>query len=176
MDIRPVFKKAHFVLKENVRALMAARHVRQLELALWCGHGKSWLNKWLNNDREIQFKDLDRLADFFGMLPHELFTPGISSLTERRTGIQRRKGADRRMSFPDRLGAAKPRAPQHAAPHAPDLLPARPPLTDDIRALAKRTADTIAKNTSAPRKHAAGDPGGRSRSGPRGRTGGRGDL
>lgn len=99
-----VFKRAHEVLKENVRALMAARHVRQVDLALWCGHGKSWVNKWLNGEREIQFRDLDRLADFFGLLPHQLFTPGISPLTERRLGTDRRKGHDRRTSTASKLG------------------------------------------------------------------------
>lgn len=96
-------KRAHEVLKENVKQLMAARHARQIDVALWCGHGKSWVNKWLNGDREIQFRDLDRLADFFGLLPHQLFTPGISPLTERRSGIERRKGRDRRSSIEAKL-------------------------------------------------------------------------
>ena len=99
-----MLKTAHEVLKENVRALMAARNIRQIDLALWCGHGKSWVNKWLNGDREIQFKDLDRMADLFGLLPHQLFAPGVSPLTERRRGDDRRKGIERRSSTDSKMG------------------------------------------------------------------------
>jgi transcriptional regulator with XRE-family HTH domain len=130
------FKHANQVLKENVRMLMEKRQISQKDLALYCGHGTSWANKWLNGTREIQFKDLDRMADLFGILPHQLFTPGISPMTERRVGAERRKIADRRQTMTSRLGLPEP--PRDVALEA--------------QALAKDLYDTIAKHTKISRK------------------------
>lgn len=62
---------------------------------MWVGKHETWISKILKEDRGIQLKDLDKIADFFGLTVHQLFSPGISPLTERRRG-QRRSGRERR--------------------------------------------------------------------------------
>ena len=46
----------------------------------------------------MPLKYLDRIADFFGIATYQLLQPGISPLTERRSGLDRRLGRDRRIS------------------------------------------------------------------------------
>lgn len=125
------FKLANQVLIENVRILMEKRNISQKALAAYCKHDTSWANKWLNGTREIQFADLDRIAELFGILPHQLFTPGISPLTERRVGVERRKLIDRRQTMASKLGLPEP--PRDMA--------------SDARALAKDLFETIEKHT-----------------------------
>lgn len=87
--------RADLLLAENIRALLARRRHTERELARWCGHSGPWLNKILMGERGIRLKDLDKVADFFGLRVDQLFAPGISPLTERR-GLDRRSGNDRR--------------------------------------------------------------------------------
>lgn len=86
------------MLVHNIQALLAARKEDQSSLAMWCYKKPSWINKILRGQREMQFKDLDRVADFFGVATYQLFQPGISAVGERRKGIDRRGGRDRRIS------------------------------------------------------------------------------
>lgn len=95
--------KAIFLIRQNVAALLAARHETQTALAQWVGHKKSWINKFLNEGREVQLKDLDRIAAFFGIETYQLFQPGISRLTERRSQIDRRVTRERRIGHTGRL-------------------------------------------------------------------------
>ena len=96
--------KALYLLKRNVRALLDARHENQVTLAAWVGHSKAWLNKFLKDEyAEIQFRDLDRIASFFGIAAYQLFQPGIHTLTERRKAGDRRSGSDRRIGHQNRL-------------------------------------------------------------------------
>lgn len=88
--------RAAVIMRNNVRALLVARKDSQAALAHWLRHSRSWINKFLNGDRQIQLKDLDRVADFFGLATYQLFQPGIGSLTERRVQ-ERRKRPDRRI-------------------------------------------------------------------------------
>lgn len=90
--------KAPRILAENISSLLRARGQTQHDLASWCHHTDVWLSKFLKGGREIQLKDLDRIADFFGIATYQLFQPGISPLTERRKGGDRRDGRDRRVS------------------------------------------------------------------------------
>lgn len=90
--------KATYLLRRNIEALLQARKETQTSLAFAIGHKKSWINKFLNGTRQLQLKDLDRIADFFGLATYQLFQPGISSLTERRKLKDRRSGQDRRIS------------------------------------------------------------------------------
>jgi transcriptional regulator with XRE-family HTH domain len=92
-----------YLVRENIRVLLAARNESQTTLAQYCGHDKSWLNKFLNEGRGIQIEDLDRIAAFFGIEPYQLFQPGISRLTERRRGVDRRTGTERRIGHTGRL-------------------------------------------------------------------------
>lgn len=99
-DISPM--KAVRLLSENIQALLKGRGQSQHDLAQWCRHSDVWLSYFLSGKREIQFADLDRIADFFGIATYQLFQPGISPLTERRVK-DRRNGRDRRMGHAHRV-------------------------------------------------------------------------
>lgn len=96
-------------LKHNIDALLRARGQTRHDLALWCRRSDSWLSKIFAEprtasdraERSIPLKYLDRMADFFGLATYQLFQPGISPLTERRSGRDRRQGQDRRISRHD---------------------------------------------------------------------------
>lgn len=91
--------KAHHLLKHNIDALLKARGQKRKELAAWCRRSESWLSQIFTDDeRNMPLKYLDRIATFFGLATYQLFQPGISPLTERRTGSDRRKLKDRRLS------------------------------------------------------------------------------
>lgn len=91
--------KAHYLLKQNIDALLQARGQKRRELAAWCRRSESWLSQiFTKDDRNIPLKYLDRIADFFGVATYQLFQPGISPLTERRKGQDRRGRQDRRIS------------------------------------------------------------------------------
>lgn len=91
--------KAHHLLKQNIDALLKARGQKRKELAGWCRRSEGWLSQiFTDDDRNLPLKYLDRIAEFFGLATYQLFQPGISPLTERRSGIDRRKGKDRRIS------------------------------------------------------------------------------
>lgn len=90
--------KAPYILAQNIKSLLTARHQTAKSLAVWCRHSEPWIGKFLAGKREVQLRDLDRIADFFGLATYQLFQPGISPLTERRKGRDRRGGRDRRVS------------------------------------------------------------------------------
>jgi len=96
--------RADLLLRRNIDTLLKARGQTRTELAAWCGRSRSWLSKIFNEStvpeeqRGINLKYLDRIADFFGLSTYQLFQPGISPLTERRKGQDRRSGQDRRIS------------------------------------------------------------------------------
>lgn len=94
--------KAVRLLAENISALIKVQRKTQHDLAQWCHHSDPWLSAFINGKREIQFSDLDRIADFFGIATYQLFQPGIASSTERRHGFDRRKGTERRISAAQR--------------------------------------------------------------------------
>jgi transcriptional regulator with XRE-family HTH domain len=98
--------KAVVQIRENLKTLMRIHHVDQKAVALAIGRHPTTLNKFLQGTREIQLKDLDALADFFGIRPYELFQPGGSTLTERRSGQDRRAGRERRIGHAHRLMTA----------------------------------------------------------------------
>lgn len=93
---------AHRLLANNIAALLAGRHHTQKELAVWCRHSEVWISKILRGERQLGVKDLDRIADFFGIATYQLFQPGISPLTERRSGKDRRKNHERRVGHAHR--------------------------------------------------------------------------
>lgn len=90
--------RALYIIRTNISGLLFQRKQSQSDLASWLGKGRSWMNKFLNGTREIQLKDLDRIADFFGLATYQLFQPGVVPGSERRTGRDRRSGHDRRVS------------------------------------------------------------------------------
>jgi transcriptional regulator with XRE-family HTH domain len=91
--------KAHYLLKRNIDALLKARGQTRKDLAFYCRRTESWISKlFASDDKNVPLKYLDRIADFFGLATYQLFQPGITPLTERRTGRDRRGGVDRRLS------------------------------------------------------------------------------
>jgi hypothetical protein len=96
--------KALHVLRQNIRALLMDRKESEALLAQAIGFKhRSSLNKFLNNDRSgFQMWRLDKMAAFFGLPVYQLFQPGISPLTERRSSVERRRGHDRRVGHAHR--------------------------------------------------------------------------
>ena len=91
--------RANLLLKTNIQSLLRARGNNQKDLAQWCRRSESWLSHIFKDpDREIPTKYLDRIADFFGLATYQLFQPGVGRSTERRTGMDRRQGGERRIS------------------------------------------------------------------------------
>jgi transcriptional regulator with XRE-family HTH domain len=102
--------KALYVLRNNIAGLLTIQRRSQSALARAVmgdsergRKDKSWINKFLNGTREIQLKDLDAIAQFFGVQPYQLFQPGTIALTERRSGRDRRRGQERRMNLVGRV-------------------------------------------------------------------------
>lgn len=92
------------LLKRNIDDLLKLRGYTHKDLAQWCHRTEGWISKiYRNQNREIPLKYLDRIADFFGLATYQLFQPGISPLTERRSGRDRRTGDDRRISHAQRV-------------------------------------------------------------------------
>lgn len=91
--------KAHLLLKRNIDALLMERHMKRKDLAQWCHRTEAWLSQiFTNEERNIPLKYLDRIADFFGLATYQLFQPGVTGLTERRRGPDRRVQPERRRS------------------------------------------------------------------------------
>lgn len=95
--------RASNLLKENIDALLKAHHQHRKDLAQWCYRGESWISKIFKHaNREIPLKYLDRIADFWGLKPYQLFQPGIARSTERRQ-LQRRSAVERRVGQRERI-------------------------------------------------------------------------
>lgn len=110
--------RASDLLKTNIETLLAARKQTKHELARYCRRSDAWLSKILGGpDRNLPLKYLDQLADFFGLVVYQLFQPGISPLSERRRGKERRVLTDRRMSARNR---SLPRTPVRGLELSPD--------------------------------------------------------
>lgn len=98
-----------YIIRQNVPVLMKARQLNQTDVSSWLGKGKSWINKFLKGTRQIQLKDLDRLADILGVATYQLFQPGIARSAERRISERRRRG-ERRIAHAERLASSGPQA------------------------------------------------------------------
>jgi len=95
--------RAERILRQNIDAILRARGQTRAELAAHCGLTRSWASRVFSDrdrhdKRGIPLKYLDAFADFFGIAVYQLFQPGISALTERRAGAERRTLADRRLT------------------------------------------------------------------------------
>lgn len=129
--------RADRLLRQNIDTLLKARGQTRTELAAWCGRSRSWLSKIFNesNDpsdrRGINLKYLDKIADFFGLAAYQLFQPGISPLTERRSGHDRRSGQDRRISARNQRLPATPIRQIDITPEDEALLAALRELTHE---------------------------------------------
>jgi hypothetical protein len=96
--------KASYLFKQNIDVLLRKRAQSRHDLASFCRRSDAWLSKILGkDDRNLPMAYLDKIADFFGLHVYQLFQPGISPLTERRKGVPRRRGNERRAG---QVGAA----------------------------------------------------------------------
>jgi hypothetical protein len=96
--------QANLLLKTNIDALLRARGQTRKDLAFWCRRTESWISKAFRDpNRSIPLRYFDRIADFFGLATYQLFQPGITPYTERRSKRERRSGIDRRLSHIDRI-------------------------------------------------------------------------
>lgn len=93
------------LLAENIAALLKRRGYSQADLAQWCRHSAVWVSQFLAGKRNVKVRDLDRMADLLGVPVFQLFQPGISSRTERRAGVDRRQGTERRVTHHARMAA-----------------------------------------------------------------------
>lgn len=116
-------------LRENLKALMDREGLKQKDVAFAVRKHVSWVNKFLLGTRPIHLNDLDSLADLFGLTTYQLFVPGVSPRTERRSGRDRRSGQERRKGFP--------RALQEVAEEVDLARPRTKPLTEEEIALLK---------------------------------------
>jgi transcriptional regulator with XRE-family HTH domain len=116
----PMGLRALNQLRQNVESLLFRRKENQKTLADATGIDPTTLNKFLRGTREIQLKDLDAIADFFGIATYQLFQPGIAPLTERRVG-ERRRGQERRIGHQARELHRVEAGVNHARRRHPDL-------------------------------------------------------
>lgn len=152
--------KATFLLKKNIEALLSARGQSQHDLASWCRRSDAWISKILSetsnpkSERGVPLRDLDRIADFFGLAAYQLFQPGISPLTERRKGGDRRSGRDRRVSHltQELRGALSPANAHITEEDIADLIrlrtisaESRVQVRQDIDALARSEREAVAR-------------------------------
>jgi hypothetical protein len=91
--------RANALIKHNIDAILKERKQSRKDLAQWCRKSESWISKIMNEERrEFPMKHWDRIADFFGLAAYQLLQPGRSTQSERRSGLDRRAGKERRLS------------------------------------------------------------------------------
>lgn len=135
--------RANLLLKHNITTLLRARGQTQRDLAQWCRRTDAWLSQIFSDEkRGVPLKYLDRIADFFGLATYQLLQPGISRLTERRTGMERRAGRDRRIAAMLR-GAEAPPPPPHPTADEWKLLAKYRRLTAEERGRLDQAADVL---------------------------------
>ena len=94
--------RAEYLVIQNIKALLRSRGVTADGLSAWCGHRGAWMSKILTGQRGVKLKELDKVADFFGITVDQLFRPGIAPILERRRAERRHGPGDRRKG--DRRG------------------------------------------------------------------------
>jgi transcriptional regulator with XRE-family HTH domain len=147
--------QANALLKHNIDTLLQKRGEKRKDLAEYCYRTESWISKIFRSDtREIPLKYLDRIAGYFGLLPHELFRPGISALTERRLGIERRAVKERRIGHAQQ----KLRETQAEVERVRPASQVEDPVFEHLRrhpALKQAVAALLVSHQSAPKTRAA---------------------
>ncbi len=81
-------------LRERVRDFMDAQRFSQTKLATRLGKTQSWLSRRLSGNQSFRLRDLDQLADIFGVTVPELFFDTYGQW-DRRSKSDRRKGERR---------------------------------------------------------------------------------
>lgn len=87
------------LLKANIKALLKSRGKEPEDLARWCHNSKNWIEKIYNEDRRtFPITYYTTIAKFLGVEVYQLLQPGIAEHSERRSGSDRRKQLERRVS------------------------------------------------------------------------------
>lgn len=87
------------LVKDNVRALLKARKKNPEDLAKWVKNSKDWIDKIFRYpNRTFPIGYWDSIAVFLGVEVYQLLQPGIAERSERRSGSDRRKHLERRVS------------------------------------------------------------------------------
>lgn len=90
-------------IRANVRELLDMRRLTQAELAKRLGVSQPWVSKRLSGTTPFHIKDLDVIADVFGLSPGQLMCVGFGTLDRRQTERDRRSGEERRRNPLPRL-------------------------------------------------------------------------
>lgn len=133
--------RAVTLLRQNVLDLLRTKGYLQKDLAFAMKRDPTTINKFLTGKREIQLSDLDRVADFFGLATYQLFQPGISSRTERRSGHDRRLGRERRISHAQRQALEPPTKVVSVPPEILALAQQLEALPHEMRVLVQTMVD-----------------------------------
>lgn len=150
------------LLKENVEALRLQKQLHRKDLSWALGHeSESTISKiYKHPERTFSIHDLDKLAEALGVETFQLFIPGVSASTEKRSGKDRRSGQERRVGFEGRQLATLrdavnklPRAGGDSDGVSAARLPAVSPEKRRILNQAERALSAIdaREQTSAPR-------------------------
>lgn len=134
--------KARLLLARNLHAILTARGQNQTDLAQWCHKKSSWINKILAGTRPLHIDDFDRVADFCGLNVYQLFSPGVSHLTERRRLVDRRGAKERRIGHVNRIIEEK-RPAATGDPHVPAAATISNDLRRDLSALAQHVTAVL---------------------------------
>lgn len=162
--------KAPELLADNIAALLKRHHQNQHDLAMWCrpllnskrGNEDVWLSYVLSGKRGLPLKYLDRIADFWGLQPYQLFQPGIGRFERRRA--ERRVQKERRMPVPARIAEelsaridpARPRRAEGGSHESPASSARRALIAKFERDLAALHATEPGGQTPAARRAVAG--------------------
>jgi transcriptional regulator with XRE-family HTH domain len=89
------------VVRRNVEVILSEMGRPQRDLAEYVGKSEAWLSRFLHGQRGVRIKDLEAVARFCGVSVSDLFLQdGYAHRErrrfERRTGVERRVGQDRR--------------------------------------------------------------------------------
>lgn len=90
---------ANQLMKANVLRLLALREKEPEDLARHMRKSASWIDKIYRYDhRTFPIRYYETIAQFLGVHVYQLLQPGIADHSERRSGSDRRKNFDRRVS------------------------------------------------------------------------------
>ena len=144
--------RANQLLKNNIAELLKQRGASRKDLAQWCYRSESWISKiFKETRREFPNKYLDRIADFFGLATYQLFQPGVSKWTERRSGLDRRGAKERRISHETQLARnleARLKPMKGGRVHAETTTAVPDPLREVFRDLERRFARLLSQAES----------------------------
>lgn len=121
------------LLKLNIKEVLAKRGLSPSEFARRLRADTSTVSKMLNErlNLNIQMEWLDKFHEVLGLEPHQLFSPGLGELTERRSNRERRSASDRRADWPIKTMREVPRTKEALSPRLIELVELGEKLTGE---------------------------------------------